>query len=234
MTNDINNLNPDSIDRLNEIELVEVNGIYYATSLNIARYTRKSHGNVVRDIEKLLIKLINRIKFDSVDYFVESTYTDTKGEKRKMYLLTRMGTAWLLNRYSGDSAVDFQLEYNERFRLMEQYVIETKDLLIKLNSETVASLQSEIKALQAKTKELEEASSYFRIRDYFNGNGINLAKEDCMMLGGMATKYCKTNNVTYKREYEGRLKFNTYPIRVLEMVLKQYNTATYNSLCMFT
>ena len=125
MTNDINNLNPDSIDRLNEIELVEVNGIYYATSLNIASYTEKSHGNVIRDIEKLIVKLKAQLRINLGNYFIETTYLDAKGEKRKMYFVSQKGVALYITK--DESLATLLAERCDMFEIISNYVPPERD-----------------------------------------------------------------------------------------------------------
>ena len=223
-----------------QIEIIEINGVYYTTSLNIATYTGKRHDHVVRDIEKLLSKLINRPKIGAVNYFIVSYYTDAKGEKRKMYLLTKMGTAWLLNRYTGDAAVDFQLDYNERFFKMEQYILETKEHLIRLQEENmvlkdgiIASLESENKALIERANSILESTNYFKVRDYFNAQGVKLTVDECKSIGFKATKYCNHKAIPIKPEFTSLGKTNTYPSNVLQMLHKQYVISNYGTLGLF-
>lgn len=53
--------------------------MYYTTSLNIAHYTEKAHANVLKDIEKLIVKLRARVRSDLGNYFIESAYVDAQG-----------------------------------------------------------------------------------------------------------------------------------------------------------
>lgn len=151
-----------------------------------------------------------------------------------MYYLTRKGTAWLLNRYTGDAAVDFQLDYNERFFQMEQYILETKEYLIKAHEETVASLRAENKALVERANTILESSNYFKVRTYFDAQGIKLTTEECKSLGMEATKYCNRKAIPIKPEFTDLGKTNTYPSNVLHLLHKQYITSKYNTLGLFS
>lgn len=217
-----------------QIEIIEINGVYYTTSLNIATYTGKRHDHVVRDIEKLISKLVRRPKIGASYYFIERRYATEQNKSVKMYLLTKMGTAWLLNRYTGDAAVDFQLDYNERFFQMEQYILETKEYLIKAHEETVASLRAENKALVERANTILESSSYFKVRTYFDAQGIKLTTEECKSLGMEATKYCNRKVIPIKPEFTDLGKTNTYPTSVLQLLHKQYITSKYNTLGLFS
>lgn len=46
------------------------------------------HSKLIRKIESI-IKEFNRTKIGSVDYWVESSYIDAKGERRKEYLVSK-------------------------------------------------------------------------------------------------------------------------------------------------
>lgn len=67
----------------------------------VAYHFGKSHKNVLRDIAKLCAKCpesFYRLNFERVDY------TDSKGEKRPAYLLTRDGFTLLVMGFTGGNA----------------------------------------------------------------------------------------------------------------------------------
>lgn len=130
------------------IQVFEKDGKLVTTSLNVAEVTEKAHKHVIADIERLVDKGSNRPNFRPVEYFIEATYLDAKGEIRKMYYLTKKGTAWLINRYTGDAAVDFQLAYIERFDEMERMVESVKQVaqVLTPHEESVIILKSQIDA----------------------------------------------------------------------------------------
>ncbi len=105
-----------------EIQVFNKDGQLVTTSLNVADVTGKAHTHVIRDIERLIEKGSARPNFGSGSFFIEDAYIDANNQHRKMYYLTRKGTAWLINRYTGDAAVDFQLAYIERFEEMESKI----------------------------------------------------------------------------------------------------------------
>ena len=47
------------------------------------------YADVLRSIENY-IKVLTNAKMRSLDYFIKSTYADSKNEERKQYLLTKM------------------------------------------------------------------------------------------------------------------------------------------------
>lgn len=222
------------------IEVFYKDGQLVTTSLNVAEVTGKRHDSVIRDIERLIEKGSSRHNFVAVEFFIEDTRVDAKGESRKMYYLTKKGTAWLINRYTGDAAIDFQLAFLNRFEKMEQYILETKEHLIRLQEENmalkdgiIASLESENKALIERANSILESTNYFKVRDYFSAQGVKLTVDECKSIGFKATKYCNHKAIPIKPEFTSLGKTNTYPSNVLQMLHKQYVISNYGTLGLF-
>lgn len=59
---------------------------------------------------------MNESNFGLVDFFIESTYTDSKGEVRPCYLCTKKGCDMIANKMTGKEGVIFTATYeDERF-----------------------------------------------------------------------------------------------------------------------
>lgn len=89
----------------------------------VAYHFGKSHKNVLRDIVKLRGKCpesFYRLNFERVDY------TDSKGEKRPAYLLTRDGFTLLVMGFTGANAVKWKIRYIEAFNALEAAVREDR------------------------------------------------------------------------------------------------------------
>ncbi len=69
----------------------------------------KRHADLLRDIETYIgyLEESNERKIASVDFFIESTYVDAKGETRKCYLVTKMGCEMIANKLTGAKGVMF-------------------------------------------------------------------------------------------------------------------------------
>lgn len=102
----------------NEINLINQDGKVLVSSRVVANDFGKRHAHVLEKIEQ---KLTNR-KIGSLNYFIESTYIDSKGETRKEYLLTRDGFAFIVMGFTGEKADEFKLKYIEAFNKMEQMI----------------------------------------------------------------------------------------------------------------
>ena len=66
-----------------------INGIDVVDSRQVAEAVGKEHYNLLKDI-RVYCNYLNEVKIDLVDFFIESTYTDTKGEQRPCYLDRQM------------------------------------------------------------------------------------------------------------------------------------------------
>lgn len=63
----------------------------------------KQHKHLLRDIETYSAHMAesSEPKLGPVDFFIESTYLDAKGESRKCYLVTKMGCEMIANKLTG-------------------------------------------------------------------------------------------------------------------------------------
>lgn len=107
-----------------EIE-TEVNSI---DSREVAEMLGKDHATLLKDIQGSgknlgLIPILTKGNFHVVNYFIESSYLDNKGEKRKCYLVTKIGCELLGNKQQGEKGILFTAKYVERFNQMEQALI---------------------------------------------------------------------------------------------------------------
>lgn len=89
-------------------------------SLTVAGYFEKQHFHVLRAID-------NHTKnglVKSRKLFHDATYTDAKGERRRMVLMNRQGFELLAMGFTGDKAVEWKLKYSDAFTAMENLLKE--------------------------------------------------------------------------------------------------------------
>lgn len=97
----------------NAVEIV--NGKATTTSLKIAEVFGKLHKNVINVIRNLECpEDFNRLNFEPVEY------SDSKGEKRPMYRITRDGFTLLAMGFTGRKAMQFKIAYIEAYNEMER------------------------------------------------------------------------------------------------------------------
>lgn len=106
---------------MNEITLTSINGIDVVDSRQVAEAVDKEHGKLLRDI-RVYCGYLNEAKIDLVDFFIESSYTDAKGEQRPCYLCTRKGCEMIANKLTGEKGVVFTALYINAFHKMEDHI----------------------------------------------------------------------------------------------------------------
>ena len=87
----------------------------------MAKLVGKDHSKLLRDIRGYCEHL-NESNFGLVDFFVESTYQDDKGETRPCYLITRRGCDMIANKLTGRKGVLFTAAYTTKFEKMENFI----------------------------------------------------------------------------------------------------------------
>ena len=115
-------------------------------SREVAAMLGKSHSALMKDINGSkdgksigIIPTLTKSNFDLVNYFIESSYKDAKGEERKCYLVTKMGCELLGNKQQGEKGILFTAKYVERFNKMEA---ERKDHELLLAYKEIDKLQN--------------------------------------------------------------------------------------------
>lgn len=124
-------------------------------SKEVAGMMETRHSDLMRKIEGIN-KDFNERKIALVDYWLESSYVDKKGEERKCYEVTKMGCEFLAHKSTGKKGNIFTARYMERFNQMEealQQISEKDRLLLKLfssNPEEVASAHKQLVELETR------------------------------------------------------------------------------------
>lgn len=101
-----------------------VNGIPMATSLDVAEKFGKKHQHVLEAIRKLIEELPEDF---TASNFRPVEYTDSKGEKRPMYHLTRDAFSLLAMGFTGKKALAWKVKYIEAFNLMEARLLKQEE-----------------------------------------------------------------------------------------------------------
>lgn len=125
-------------------------------SREVAAMVGKRHSDLLESIKGYIGHLTDG-KFRSSDFFIKSTYVDTKGETRNCYLLTRKGCDMVANKMTGEKGVLFTAAYVTKFEEMEQQLKPTciEDVLISSLQEMKA-LKHEVQAIKKSNEETKE------------------------------------------------------------------------------
>ena len=89
-------------------------------SREVAEMVGMRHADLMRNIDHYIEVISTNAKLRSLDFFVESTYKDKKGEARKRYDITKQGCEMVANKLTGKKGILFTAEYVKKFNEMEQ------------------------------------------------------------------------------------------------------------------
>lgn len=118
-------------------------------SREVAEMMGIEHSKLLRKIEgstdrKGYMQIINESHLGVVEYFVQSTYKDAKGEERKNYQITKKGCELIAHKITGEKGVIFTLKYIEKFHSMEEQLQKTT---IELQIQELKELTSKAESL---------------------------------------------------------------------------------------
>lgn len=139
------------------------------TSLEVAEMVGKEHKELLRDIRRYS-QQFNESKIALVDFFIESTYKDGKGEIRPCYLVTKKGCEFIANKLTGVKGTAFTAKYINRFHEMED------QLKPKAPQTYLEALKALVAAEEAKEElqaQLDVSKDWYSIKRVAAMNGVN-------------------------------------------------------------
>lgn len=93
------------------------------SSLEVADMIGKGHKELLRDIRRY-VEQFNERNLAPVDFFLENTYIDAKGEKRPCFDVTKKGCEFIAHKLTGAKGTEFTAKYINRFHDMEDTLME--------------------------------------------------------------------------------------------------------------
>ena len=106
---------------MNELKVFEKNGQLLTDSREVAKMIDRPHYDLMKAIRSYC-DYLNEGNFPLVDFFLESTYPDSKGEIRPCYLLTKKGCDMVANKLTGQKGVLFTAAYVTAFEQMRERI----------------------------------------------------------------------------------------------------------------
>jgi len=105
-----------------ELNIIKRNNVGYIDSREVAELIGKRHDHLLRDIGRYceIIRKFNAPNFGEVDFFLRSNYTDSKGETRPSYLISRRGADVIAHKLTGEKGVLFTAAYVTKFHEMSE------------------------------------------------------------------------------------------------------------------
>lgn len=108
-----------------------IHGLQAIDSREVAEMVGKQHKHLLRDIagyikimkeanESKFGPVSNELKIEPSEFFIPSTYLDSKGETRPCYLITKKGCDMIANKLTGEKGVLFTAAYVTAFEKMQE------------------------------------------------------------------------------------------------------------------
>lgn len=95
-----------------QVEIIKrVNNQEAMDSRDVAKMIGKRHRDLMRDIRRYISEMATSAKLRALDFFIESSYEDAKGETRDCYLLTKQGCEFVANKLTGKKGTIFTATY---------------------------------------------------------------------------------------------------------------------------
>lgn len=192
-------------------------GQKYIESREVAEMVGKQHKDLMRDIRTYTAHF-NERNLAPVDFFVESTYKDSKGEERPCYRVTKKGCEFIAHKLTGIKGTEFTAKYIERFHEMQQtiqqHIPQGKELL------ALAVIEAQ-KTIEEQNTTIEKMKPHAVL-----GRAITTA--DSLILVGELAKILKQNGIEIgqKRLFEW-MRENGY---LIKRKGTDYNTPTQRSM----
>lgn len=104
------------------MQVKDFHGKSVIDSREVAGMVEKQHKNLLADIRGYLkiMEKANGLNFQPVDFFIPSSYQDSKGEDRPCYLITKKGCDMIANKLTGEKGVLFTAAYVTAFEDMKR------------------------------------------------------------------------------------------------------------------
>lgn len=148
-------------------------------SREVAEMVGKEHKQLLKDIRRYIKQFnenniapvdFNGGKISPVDFFKESGYTDTKGETRPCYLITKKGCEFIAHKLTGTKGTVFTVRYINRFHEMEDAIAGQAAVQVQ-GDRQIAELMAAVEAQGKMLKSINGKLSAGRMIGAYSGNG---------------------------------------------------------------
>lgn len=188
------------MNKVKEIQK-QVANIETITSLEVAEMVGKRHDNLMRDI-KNYIEVLTTSNLRALEFFVEGTYLDGKGEQRNCFNVTRKGCEMIAHKLTGEKGILFTAKYIEKFHMMAEN-IQQKQVIqlsvkeqLKLQYEYSLEIDNKVEEIQTEVADLKENMPLFNT-DCKELQSL-VRKKGVEVLGGYNTVAYRNNSLRGK------------------------------------
>ena len=104
---------------MNGLKVQDFHGKQVIDSRDVAQMVERNHNELMKSI-RLYAQYLNEGEIPLVDFFIESSYIDSKGQSRPNFLITKKGCDMIANKTTGKKGVLFTAAYVSAFEEMRQ------------------------------------------------------------------------------------------------------------------
>ncbi len=104
---------------MNELKIFDFHGKQVIDSRDVAQMVERSHYELLKSIRQYAEHL-NEGEIPVVDFFIESSYIDSKGQSRPNFLITKKGCDMIANKITGKKGILFTAAYVSAFEEMRR------------------------------------------------------------------------------------------------------------------
>lgn len=104
---------------MNSLKVQDFHGKQVIDSRDVAQMVERGHNKLMKTI-RTYVAYLNEGEIPLVDFFIESSYVDSKGQTRPNYLITKKGCDMIANKTTGKKGVLFTAAYVTAFEEMRQ------------------------------------------------------------------------------------------------------------------
>lgn len=104
---------------MNNLTIINKNGQLFTNSKEVAGMIDIRHDNLLAKIASYS-EVLTTSNLRALDFFIQDSYEDEKGEPRKCYLLTKKGCDMVANKMIGKKGILFTATYVTKFDEMEK------------------------------------------------------------------------------------------------------------------
>ena len=207
-------------------ELQTINNSKTLDSIKVAEMLGKEHKQLLREI-RTHIQVLTSENLSPVDFFINSSYLDNKGEKRPCFSVTKLGCEMLGNKLQGAKGTVFTAKYVQAFNQMEQAIQSPKKLTaieqLKLQNEAILEVDKKVDEVIEEVKDLKNNTTI----SYGQQEVINRTAKEVVVhvLGGKdAPAYKELNKKVFSsfwKDYKRVMQVASYR----DTLVKDYDKA---------
>lgn len=142
---------------MNELQIVNFDGVEAVDSRDIAVMVERDHNELLKSI-RTYAKYLDEGEVPQVDFFIESTYTDSQNRTYPNYLITKKGCDLIANKMIGKKGILFTAAYVNAFERMRKQTVPapmSPAQLIAAQAQLLVDMEKRMDEMQGQTRALE-------------------------------------------------------------------------------